>query len=180
MKSWNRHIETTNAVRRYQNGEQQVLKVLVRRFHPVLIRAIRRQAGSGAPAEDIAQECWYAIIPQLENLKLKISFEVWAIAIARRKAIDWIRQEQRNRTKNQSLETEIKSRSLDTDEEEYHAVDLKVAIRQLPATQRIVLEMFYLENLNLLEISEVLNIAQGTVKSRLFYAREKLKRFVNQ
>jgi RNA polymerase sigma factor (sigma-70 family) len=118
MKSWNRHIETTNAVRRYQNGEQQVLKVLVRRFHPVLIRAIRRQAGSGAPAEDIAQECWYAIIPQLENLKLKISFEVWAIAIARRKAIDWIRQEQRNRTKNQSLETEIKSRSLDTDEED--------------------------------------------------------------
>ena len=52
---------------------------------------------------------------------------------------------------------------------------LKKAISLLPSTQRMVLSLFYLENYSLKEISGILDISEGTVKSRLFNAREHLK-----
>jgi RNA polymerase sigma factor (sigma-70 family) len=51
-------------------------------------------------------------------------------------------------------------------------------IQQLSPTQRIVLEMFYLENMKLHEISKVLDVPAGTIKSRLFHARENLKKIM--
>ncbi|WP_340105327.1 RNA polymerase sigma factor [Rhodohalobacter sp. 8-1] len=57
--------------------------------------------------------------------------------------------------------------------------DIRVGIQQLQMSQKIVLSMFYLENLNLSEISSVLDVSKGTVKSKLFYAREKLKSIIN-
>jgi DNA-directed RNA polymerase specialized sigma24 family protein len=64
--------------------------------------------------------------------------------------------------------------------EKLGGLDLKIrmGIQLLSSAQRIVLEMFYLENLSLREISDVLNIPEGTVKSRLFHAREKLKNII--
>lgn len=173
------HIDSEQLVKRYQNGEEQALKLLIRRFHPTLIRVIRHQIRGADSLEDIAQECWYVIIPKLADVKLKISFEVWAITIARRKAIDWVREQQRSRAETKKLEAEMKSQPHDNSCTENVSWDLETAIRELPPTQRIVLEMFYLENLSLQEISKVLAIAEGTVKSRLFYAREKLKSIVN-
>lgn len=55
---------------------------------------------------------------------------------------------------------------------------IQTGIRQLPPARRIILEMFYLENLSLREISKVLNVPEGTIKSRLFYARENLKKIL--
>ncbi|MEE9364686.1 MAG: sigma-70 family RNA polymerase sigma factor [Cellulophaga sp.] len=48
-------------------------------------------------------------------------------------------------------------------------------IKELPDQQQLVLRLFYLNEYSLKEISEVLAISVGTVKSRLFHAREKLK-----
>ena len=49
------------------------------------------------------------------------------------------------------------------------------AIKNLPQNQQIILRLFYLEECSINEISSILKISKGTVKSRLFYAREKLK-----
>jgi RNA polymerase sigma factor (sigma-70 family) len=49
------------------------------------------------------------------------------------------------------------------------------AILSLPANQQVVLRLFYTEGYSLNEISDILEIAVGTVKSRLFHGREKLK-----
>ena len=48
-------------------------------------------------------------------------------------------------------------------------------INNLPIKQKQVVRLFYLEELSLKQISEILNISIGTAKSRLFHAREKLK-----
>ena len=55
---------------------------------------------------------------------------------------------------------------------------IRVEIEQLPESQKIVLKLFYLENLSISEVSGVLGISEGTVKSRLFTARESLKKNV--
>jgi RNA polymerase sigma-70 factor (ECF subfamily) len=49
------------------------------------------------------------------------------------------------------------------------------AINELPIEQQQAIRLFYVEEYSLKEIGDLLNISVGTVKSRLFHAREKLK-----
>ncbi len=51
-------------------------------------------------------------------------------------------------------------------------------IKGLPVPQQLVIRLFYLEERSIYEISQLLNISTGTVKSRLFHAREKLKKSI--
>ncbi len=58
---------------------------------------------------------------------------------------------------------------------EERAILLQKAVLTLPTNQQLVLRLFYLEGYSLKEMSQILEISMGTVKSRLFYGREKLK-----
>lgn len=169
-------------VKRYQNGDKEALQLLIKRFHPKLVRTIYYYTKDQRPVDDLAQECWYAIIEKLAELELKISFEAWALTIARRKTIDWIRAQQRSRKQAKAMKAEAKSevQSNKADKKEDKLEKIRIGIHQLSPSQRIVLNMFYLENLSLSEISKVLDISKGTVKSRLFYAREELKNNINR
>jgi RNA polymerase sigma factor (sigma-70 family) len=97
IKSRSGHNIDNLLVCRYQNGEKEALAMLIKRFQRKLIRIISYQIHDNGPAEDIAQECWYHIIKKLPELELKISFSAWAGCIARRKSVDWIREQQRTR-----------------------------------------------------------------------------------
>ncbi|MDZ7715297.1 MAG: RNA polymerase sigma factor [Balneolaceae bacterium] len=180
MAADNTHIDYEKLVERYQQGEQQALKVLILEFHPRLCRTIGYYTGDSEPVDDLAQECWYDIIRELTYLQLKISFSAWALTIARRKAIDWIRQQQRNRKKMEAVEQQSRTDSNNhADEEQGRLHKVRKGISQLPESQRIVLKMFYLDNLSINEIGQVLEISVGTVKSRLYYAREELKELID-
>ena len=115
-------------------------------------------------------------------MDLRINFEVWALSIARRKAIDWIRQQQQNRKRIEVLLNEesnvVSNKEEELDIQIIRKRKLKEAIQVLSSTQRIVLSMFYLDNYSVNEISELLKISEGTVKSRLFNAREQLKKIL--
>ena len=162
-------------------GDPKALRLLIRRFHPRLKQAVYATTRDHGSVDDLAQECWYSIIPKLDNLKLKISFEAWALTIAKRRAIDWIRNQQVARRRAEMLKETAHTEALndEVNDKEEKLNKIRVGIQQLPMPQRIVLSMFYLENLSLAEISSVLDITKGTVKSRLFYAREKLKSIIN-
>lgn len=167
---------------RFQRGDNDALKLLVQQFHPKLKKAIYYHTGNRECVEDLVQECWIGIIQRLEILELKISFEAWALTIARRKSIDWIRKQQRLRKREGILKTEAEMDTgrTEADIDEILLEKIHLAIQQLSPTQRIVLNMFYLENLNLQEVCSVLNVSEGTVKSRLFYARQNLKKIITQ
>ncbi len=61
------------------------------------------------------------------------------------------------------------------EEKNTEIIKLQQAIKSLPNNQQIVLRLFYTQEYSLLEIGNILDISVGTVKSRLFHAREKLK-----
>lgn len=179
------HISSEQLVEQYQNGNRDALKLLIKKFHPKMIRTIRYYTQSSEPVNDLAQECWYHIIRQLGQVELKISFDAWALTIAKRKAIDWIREQQKNR----QLDRELTDQSADGDSMEDFTLsdgewqgkleNVNSAIQQLPEPQRIVLSLFYLDNLRVKEIGSLLKISTGTVKSRLFHARENLKKIIS-
>lgn len=183
MKNKYRPIGFNELVTRYQRGDRNALMLLIKRYHPVMMRKIRYGINEPEPVNDIAQECWYAIISRLESLELRISFEAWAATIVRRKTIDWIRHQQRQRRQHHTYTRHNppcpESQDDEPDSSEEKKRKVQAGIRLLPPTQKLVITLFYLDNLSLEEISSRLDISVGTVKSRLFYAREKLKKIIS-
>lgn len=163
--------------REYQSGDKEALKELIRRFNPQLRSKIYYHTRSRDSVHDISQDCWYAIITKLEEVKFQIGFEAWALNIARNKAIDWIRHQQKERKRKSDSEQENSS-SIQIEESNPRINELRKNMNLLSDAQRIVLELFYVDNLSIKEISSVLGISSGTVKSRLFNAREYLKKTI--
>lgn len=160
-----------------QEGNQKALDLLVKRWHPRLIKQAFWTTKDMESAKDIAQECWPAIIKGLRRLKSPEKFKVWANKIAYFKSVDWIRSKQKDR-ENQKKNSEVTESWEQTRDEgrEGKVRLLKRMILQLPEEQQSVLRLFYLEEHSIVEIGEILHIPPGTVKSRLFHAREQLKK----
>ena len=163
-------------VQKYQSGHKNALALLVKRWHLKLCKQAYWYTKDFDTAKDIAQDSWKVIIIKLDSLQDANKFGGWALSIVNRKSIDWIRKQKR--TKN-NLEAYEQTFKLTNDiegvtEDNYSKITLN-AISELPENQRVVLRMFYLQSYSIIQISEFLKISKGTVKSRLFYAREKLK-----
>lgn len=160
----------------YQNGHQDALKLLVRRHHQTLKRVVGLHTKDPTPVDDLVQECWYAIIPKLADIKLQVSFKAYVVTVARHKAIDWIRTKQAKRSYQMD---ESWQEQYELEPEQVHSSDLLLAaIHDLPDGQQVILRMFYLDQIKIAEIGKFLGISIGTVKSRLFYAREHLKSII--
>jgi len=174
------HIKIDLLVTKYYQGEPSALPALIRLYHPTLQRLVMYHTNSKEYLDDISQDCWIDIIRFLERADLKIRFEAIAYTIIRRNCIDWIRKQQSERRKKAQIESmPVSQDSEDTDLKESRLDAIHRGIVKLPQTQRIILTLFYLENNNLREISKILQIPKGTVKSRLFTARESLKKIIN-
>jgi RNA polymerase sigma-70 factor (ECF subfamily) len=110
-------------------------------------------------------------------LKNPDRFGSWAMSIVTRKSLDWIRKKKREDTsKTQYYEQRINGPDNDYT---YGTGDslakVKMKMEELPKAQKMVLELFYLDEFSIKEISTILNVPTGTIKSRLFKAREQLK-----
>ena len=89
-------------------------------------------------------------------------------------AADAIGRISRERGRSADSDTEATAAALDADDPQLE--ELRLAIRQLPDAERELLRLHYMDGLSLADISGVLAIPAGTVKSRLFKARTRLRR----
>jgi len=168
----------------YQSGSKKAVAILVKRWHRKLCRQAFWYTKDKDVAKDIAQDSWGVILQKLPSLSNSMSFGSWAMTIVSRKSVDWLRKQ-----KKETLTFEKYHDSYDTtntnsnpvvDANEVILKELRIAITKLPNDQKVVLNLFYLEEFTLKQISEVLHVSLGTVKSRLFYAREKLKEILKE
>ena len=161
-------------VLQYQSGNKKALSILVNRHHPKLCKHAFWYTHDMDISKDIVQDSWSIIMRKIDSLRDPNSFGSWALRIVTRKSLDYLNKTNRERDKLKSVG------NYNSDDEPFDSRDsdlekLRRAIRSLPIDQRQVLHLFYMEEYSLKEISSILDIATGTVKSRLFHAREKLK-----
>jgi len=176
----NRFDKTVDSwlVLNYQSGHKKSMAILVKRWHGKFCKQAYFYTRDIDVAKDIAQESWQVIINKIYRLEDTNKFGSWALSIVNRKAIDWLRKKKRTVSKLKNYyesEAEISESSKQNIDE---VKKLKEAIVSLPEGQQIVLKLFYTESYSILEICEILKLSKGTVKSRLFYAREKLKTII--
>ncbi len=161
-------------VLQYQAGDKKALGMLVKRHHNRFCSHANWYLSDLDASKDVVQDCWGIVMNKLSNLSDPNSFSSWAMRIVTRKTIDILRQ---NKTKREKLKqyqyTNLEGTN--NDEKNIEIIKLQEAIKSLPNNQQIVLRLFYTQEYSLLEIGNILDISIGTVKSRLFHAREKLK-----
>ncbi|EAR00920.1 RNA polymerase sigma factor [Maribacter sp. HTCC2170] len=161
-------------VLQYQSGDKKALETLVKRHHKRFCSHAYWYLRDMDASKDVVQDCWAIIINKLVKLRDPNSFSSWAMRIITRKSLDFINQ---NKNKRERLKQfERNNQEENKDEERRTEMDkLKYAIKSLPDNQQIVLRLFYTQEYSLKEIGGILEVSVGTVKSRLFHAREKLK-----
>ncbi len=163
-------------VLRYRSGDKEALNLLVKRHHYGLCKHAYWYTKDKDAAKDIVQDCWNVIIIKMNNLRDPNGFKAWATKIVTRKTLDHMKIHKR---KQEQLKEHSVVRHTEINTHESVEIELVLkAIKQLPQDQQIVLKLFYTQEYSMKEISEILAIATGTVKSRLFHAREKLKEII--
>jgi RNA polymerase sigma-70 factor (ECF subfamily) len=151
-----------------QDGNAGAMEGLVKRWQKRLWHHVYRLTQNIEASWDITQQSWLEIIKGLRRLDDPACFKAWIYRIATNKAIDWIKKS--NITKQISIE-EIQ----EPQQHERRDMGVKELLKKLDVKKQAILSLYYFEQLNVYEISIALNIPKGTVKSRLYSARNKLK-----
>lgn len=157
-----------------QGGSALAFERLVARWTPRLRRHAQRLLAGSDGVADAVQDAWLAIARSLRRLDDPARFSPWALAITSRRCIDQIRRRQRDRR----LAGEVASASPDPSPLPDRSLDLNAAIAALPADQRLMVSLFYGEDLSVEDIARAHCLPVGTVKSRLHAARQSLKVFL--
>jgi RNA polymerase sigma-70 factor (ECF subfamily) len=175
-----KNISDASLIDNYLKGDVKSLALLVKRWHQTFCKLAYWYVKDSDLAKDIAQECWTVIMSKIGTLEDREKFKSWAISLVNRKSMDYLRNIHREQRKRLEIRQEMVSvieHDLDATKEKKKLVLLR-GIQQLTTDQQYIIRLFYVENYSLKEIAEILEISLGTVKSRLFYAREKLKSLI--
>lgn len=172
------HAKSELLLIRYRRGDVTALDELVRLWRDRLFYFIRRLVGDEEDAWDALQDTWVAFMRNADKLRETSSVVLWLYKIARHKAMDRLRKRYRNRTL--SIEDEdVADISEQTESFAFEdAEQVHRALEELSIPHREVLTLFFLEDLSIDEIAQVLDVASGTVKSRLHFARKALRSII--
>lgn len=176
-------------VLRCQSGDTDALEELIGSWQPRLWRHARRLTGRREAAWDVLQETLLGIVRNLHRLDDPALFRTWAYRIATNKSADWLRKQQRDRKLAEAVANNGDPRSLPvqqprelepTHEPNDDVKRLHDAMGELSGDRQTILVMHYLDGMGIAEIAVALDIPAGTVKSRLYHARQHLKELLER
>ena len=159
---------------RCQLGEPEAFDDLIARWHGPLWSFVRRLTGDDDLAHDTLQDMWLRVLRGIASLRDGARLRAWLFGIARRAVMDRMRQKYRDAC---LVDDDVDAMAA-ADESWPSQRDLEALqdrLTRLPIAERELLTLFYLRELSLAELAEVLAIPIGTVKSRLFRARALLR-----
>jgi RNA polymerase sigma-70 factor, ECF subfamily len=172
---------------RHAAGERQALEELFRRYRQPAYRVAYRLLGHEADALDAVQEGFVKALTHLHGFQGRSSFKTWLLRVVSNAALDLGRQ--RGRREALSLEAAQAGESADlhlqTGDESGRGLeraDLRVlldrALATLSEAQRQTFVLYADAGLSYREVAEVMGTSIGTVMSRLYYARQKLRAYL--
>jgi RNA polymerase sigma-70 factor (ECF subfamily) len=167
-----RQLETI--VHRCQDGERTAFEELFEMYQPRLKYYVRRLDGDGANIDDILQDIWFSVVKEIRKLKDAKVFTVWLYRIARSKVYDRFRHKE-----DFAVLPEEDELAVLNDEPNFDAEDgekLHDALKNLKSYHREVLTLCFIEQMSYQSIAEVIGCGIGTVRSRIFYAKQALRK----
>ena len=165
------------AIERAREGDGDAFDSLVVRWSRRVTSLAWTVTGSRNAAEEVAQETFVRAWETLGRFRPGLPFGPWILRIATNLAIDHLRHEKRFETFESAPDLavdRIESPEVRAESSE-SLVRIAKAIAALPEMQRIVAQLFLVEEYDHVEIAAMTGLAQGTVRSHLSIARAKLR-----
>lgn len=162
-------------IKRFNDGDSSVFQLLVKRHKEKVRNIIYLTISNSSSVDDIAQEVFITVYKNLKHFRFESQFTTWLYRITVNKCKDHLRK-----INVRKIFIPIKEaagepgRGIDTENKDVSNIVMN-AISELPAKLRVPLLLKDIEGFSYQEISETLRCEMGTVKSRLFRARESLR-----
>src|ERR687897_744404 len=166
------------------NGFDGSFEELVRRYQRPIAAYVYRMVGNYESALDLTQEIFIKVYNSLSRYRAEFKFSTWIYKIAHNAAVDHLR---RNTTREQSLmigpegdqfDLPLESGGFSPEQESERKErrgEIESVVRSLPANYRELIILRHSQDLSYEEIVEVTGLPLGTVKNRLFRAREMMR-----
>lgn len=176
--------DSVQLIQRILDGEEEAFGILVQKYQKAIHALAWRKIGDYHIAEEITQDTFLRVHKKLHTLKNHKQFDGWIYVITNRLCINWIN---RNKSLIQSIEDtpveeienssyshyELEKRKMET--AAHNSTIVKKLLAKLPESERTVMTLYYLGEMNATEISKFLGVSLNTIKSRLRRARNRLK-----
>src|SRR5689334_12262035 len=176
----------------FRAGDPRAFEVLVRRHRTPVFNFILRFTGHRARAEDVLQETWLKVVRSAPEYEAKAKFTTWVYTIARNLCVDSARKESYRQaasleapvngaegTEGRPLGEALPDEGVSPERGAYNARVrplLERALASLPEEQREVFVLREYSGIPFKEIAHVTGVSENTVKSRMRYALEGLRR----
>lgn len=170
-------------------GDMQAFDELVTEYQNKVIHISYSMLSDYEDACDASQEVFVKVYRSIANFRGESSLSTWIYRITRNVCMDFIRKRKNavimsiDEEKEDAPKTEIEDESKSPEHiaERNETVSMvHRAISRLEENQRIILTMYDIEGMSYDEISKILEIPAGTVKSRLNRARQKLRKILSE
>ena len=169
-------------LRRAQHGDPAAFTQLMEPLEKMIWRVCWHYTGDREAASDCGQDAMIRIWRSLESYRMNCAFESWVYRIAANCSIDWLRKKKRDRSISMEPMRDQGFDPADTSpgtEAQVIARDeqcrLREAITMLPEEQQQALVLTQLERISYEEAARILDVSEGTVKSRVNRAKARLK-----
>lgn len=164
---------------RASKGDQKAFSELFHEYREMVYRVVYKLLGNSEETNDAVQQTFIELYKSLPGYAGKSKFTTWLYRIAVNVSIQFFRK-RRTQDKNQPFNPEIHA---DTSNGSDHPLEKKElrkqieeALASLHIRKRTVVVLHDIENRTMEEISDIIGVPVGTIKSRLFYGREELKK----
>jgi RNA polymerase sigma factor (sigma-70 family) len=184
-------IEETELVRKARHGDLESYDELVRRYQERIYATIYHMTSNHEDANDLAQEAFIKAFHALKSFKGGSSFYTWVYRIAVNKTINFLKQ-RKNKAQmslddldfNAEHDPDLVALISDkTPRREVNLAELQEklngAMQKLSEPHRLVVTLHDVQGLSHEEIAKIMDCNIGTVRSRLFYARQQLQAYLS-
>lgn len=162
---------------RCQTGDPEAFADLIAVMEKPLLYYATSLTGSQDAAFDVLQDVWLKVVRGIHKLKDPGSLKPWLYAITHGVAVDRIRRDyKRDKAEQTELDQSLGIEDPSFDEED--AAAIHDALSRLGVKHREVLVLHFLQDLSIVEIANVVGCSEGTVKSRIHYAKRQMKQIL--
>ena len=176
------NLSDQELVSKLQQGSLEALGDLYDRYRQLVFRTALAITGDYDAASDLLQDVFLRLFRFAGKIDISRPIQPWLYRMTTNLSYTWVKRDQRWKKPLENLADWLAGPNKNQTQETVEQLDdwdrLQHAVASLPMSQRVVVVLYYLNDLSLNEIGEILDIPVGTVKSRLHYGRLTLKKDV--
>jgi len=169
-------------IEKVKKGQTNYFSYIVERYQDIVFSIALKVLRNREDAEEMAQESFIKAYKSLHTFKGNAKFSTWLYRITYNSCISEVRKKKIHFASTDDIEIKDETQELNLDgiPEENRARVIKTAIEKLPEEEYTLVLLYYFEEQSVEEISKVTKLSESNTKVKLYRARKKLYRILNE